>query len=210
MINRTTYKNDTKEHILHAALRLFNEHGVEFIGIREIARTLGLSPGNMSYYFPKKEDLILALSLELSTKNSALFMIPDDLTFSAYLNRFDQIARNQYEYRFLLISTAHLLVNYPGLAKKYHSTQVKRRDDITRIIDVLRQNGYIKKNLGAKEQDTLRSCLKILGRFWMADWYGESRKQSLEERLAENRELYIFLFKEYLTSKGLRDIPSNA
>jgi AcrR family transcriptional regulator len=39
---------------------VFNEPGVAAVGVREIARDLGLSPGNVSYHYPTKEALLLA------------------------------------------------------------------------------------------------------------------------------------------------------
>lgn len=205
MKNRTTYKKDTRDTILRTGLSLFNDHGVETIGIREIARTLGLSPGNVSYYFPKKEDLIIELSKHLSAKNSIHFNIHPDLTFSQFLEKFDSIAKNQYEYRFLLISMTHLLTNFPDLAKKYQVTQEQRTEDISKIITTLKYNGYIKKTISKSDQEVLQMSLRMLGKFWMVDWYGSLKRPSLRVRLQLNRELYIFLFKPYLTLKGIND-----
>ena len=51
----------TAERILEYAREAFNERGVAAVGVREIARDLGLSPGNVSYHFPTKEALIRAV-----------------------------------------------------------------------------------------------------------------------------------------------------
>ena len=46
---------NTKDKILEKSLELFNNQGVHNVGVRDIARALEISPGNMSYHFPKKE-----------------------------------------------------------------------------------------------------------------------------------------------------------
>ena len=48
----------TKEDILITARELFNEYGYKNISMRDIAKKLNISVGNLTYYFKKKEDLI--------------------------------------------------------------------------------------------------------------------------------------------------------
>ncbi len=38
----------TRQAILDRSRELFNEHGLESVGVRDLARDLGLSPGNVS------------------------------------------------------------------------------------------------------------------------------------------------------------------
>ena len=45
-------KPNTREKILARALELYNEHGVEYVGVRELAKDLNLKGGNITYYFP--------------------------------------------------------------------------------------------------------------------------------------------------------------
>lgn len=44
----------TKERIVSKALELFNEHGIEYVGLRELAAHLGIRVSNITYYFPTK------------------------------------------------------------------------------------------------------------------------------------------------------------
>ncbi|UWD49400.1 TetR/AcrR family transcriptional regulator [Clostridioides difficile] len=50
--------NKTKKDIILTACNLFNIHGYNSISMRDIANELGISVGNLTYYFKKKEDLI--------------------------------------------------------------------------------------------------------------------------------------------------------
>lgn len=54
-------KRDTRGEILAVAKALFNEKGFNEVGIRDIAQALGISNGNVTYHFKKKEDMVEAL-----------------------------------------------------------------------------------------------------------------------------------------------------
>ena len=62
----------TAQRILEHARRVFNERGVAAVGIREIARDLGMSPGNLSYHFATKEALVAALVEQMHAANNAV------------------------------------------------------------------------------------------------------------------------------------------
>ena len=51
----------TRTQILAAADRLFSEKGYHNVSMRAIAAELGISVGNLNYYFPRKADLANAL-----------------------------------------------------------------------------------------------------------------------------------------------------
>jgi len=51
----------TKEKILSCAQALFRERGYNGVSLRDVAEAAGLSIGNLTYHFPKKESLVEAL-----------------------------------------------------------------------------------------------------------------------------------------------------
>lgn len=55
---------NTREKIIAEAKRLFNESGYSRTTMRDISRELNISPGNLTYYFPKKSSLIDAITEE--------------------------------------------------------------------------------------------------------------------------------------------------
>ncbi|RYZ50620.1 MAG: TetR/AcrR family transcriptional regulator, partial [Chitinophagaceae bacterium] len=44
-------KLNTKDKIRDKALELFNERGIEYVGLRELAALLNIRVGNITYYF---------------------------------------------------------------------------------------------------------------------------------------------------------------
>lgn len=58
---------ETRAHILECARRLFNAHGYSQVSMRAIAQEVGISPGNLTYHFPQKADIVEALMAESFT-----------------------------------------------------------------------------------------------------------------------------------------------
>ncbi len=52
---------DIKSNILNIAIELFNTNGYGAVTMRDIAGALHISPGNLTYHFKKKDDLIHAI-----------------------------------------------------------------------------------------------------------------------------------------------------
>ncbi|MEJ2110175.1 MAG: TetR/AcrR family transcriptional regulator [Acidobacteriota bacterium] len=58
---------NTKERIIEAAVKLFNERGTKRVTTNHIAEAAGISPGNLYYHFRNKEEIIRAI-LELMNR----------------------------------------------------------------------------------------------------------------------------------------------
>ncbi len=54
-------KTDTRERIVQAAFLLFLRNGYRATGLAEIVREAGVNPGSLYYFFPTKEDLVVAV-----------------------------------------------------------------------------------------------------------------------------------------------------
>lgn len=68
----------TKEDILIKARLLFNEHGYNNVSMRTIADTLGISVGNLTYHYKKKNDLIEAV-VKYKHRNYVKIAVPRTL-----------------------------------------------------------------------------------------------------------------------------------
>lgn len=62
-------KRDRRSEILDISKKLFNERGFNAVSIRDIANYLGISSGNLTYYFNKKEEIMEALIDENSDES---------------------------------------------------------------------------------------------------------------------------------------------
>lgn len=75
-------KRNTRLEILQTAKALFNERGFNDVSTRDISNALGISKGNLSYYFKRKEDIVEAILQEFPGKP------PDTPKTMAALNEF--------------------------------------------------------------------------------------------------------------------------
>jgi AcrR family transcriptional regulator len=61
----TTLKpTGTRERIIQRSIALFNKRGLQHVAIDHIATDLKISPGNLTYHFKRKRDLILATAAQ--------------------------------------------------------------------------------------------------------------------------------------------------
>src|SRR3954447_14785979 len=114
---------NTLQKILDKALEMFNERGIEYVGLRELASVLGIRVSNITYYFPTKDDLVYELSLELSKANSGVIAKREDLTMSSFLEMFHRVFQNHVKYRCLLLSVVDLMKQNKHMAAAYRQTQ---------------------------------------------------------------------------------------
>ena len=78
----------TREHILQTALRLFREKGYEATTMRLIAAEAGVSVGNAYYYFPSKQHLVQAYYAASQERHAAAArpVLDRETTFEARLH----------------------------------------------------------------------------------------------------------------------------
>ena len=112
---------DTRHRILVASLLLFNEHGVPRTTINEIADEIDISPGNLSYHFRKKEDIVDALMAEFQADARKVLQPPEPGTVS--LDDFWWFLHHLLElkdaYRFMLTDPELLTDEYPTVARAW-------------------------------------------------------------------------------------------
>lgn len=56
-----TPRTQTRERLVEAARKLFHQHGYRATGIAEILRVAEVNSGSLYYFFPSKEDLLVAV-----------------------------------------------------------------------------------------------------------------------------------------------------
>ncbi|QQS31171.1 MAG: TetR/AcrR family transcriptional regulator [Sphingobacteriales bacterium] len=160
----------TKAQILQKALLLFNEKGYINVGVREIARDLDISPGNLSYHFGKKEDILIALLNQFRDANSSLYeeYFEKDATLSHFLQLMKSIFESQYQYRGVFIGNQYIQSELKSADSfNYKETYNNRVAGFTRIFKTLIEAGQIQST----DEDIafLVSLLTLIGRFWIQE-----------------------------------------
>ncbi|HET6510927.1 MAG TPA: TetR/AcrR family transcriptional regulator [Candidatus Kapabacteria bacterium] len=198
-----TKGQETRERIFQRALEYFNENGIEYVGIRELARELGLSPGNVSYYFPTKEDLVIEISKRLSTGNTQLFhQVTEDVSIQSFMQLFLTAFTNLWNYRCLFTSFVHIMKHYPSLGERYRELQQKRRADLAHDLEELSRLGYLKRSLTKEEIGQLVMTIAYQARFWVQEAEVLMHDVPREKVVAHHVGLIAGLLLPYSTAKG--------
>ncbi len=61
----------TQEKIIIATVDLFNKAGVSNVRLQDIAKEVGISPGNLTYHYKTKKDLLVAVLSEMTDQQKA-------------------------------------------------------------------------------------------------------------------------------------------
>jgi len=196
---------DTKGKILDQALKMFNERGIEYVGLRELASVLDMRVSNITYYFPTKDDLVYQLSLELSKANAAIIVKKESLTMKDFLSMMDQVFHNHVKFRCLLLSVVHLMAQNKHMAAEYKKTQNLRNATMKSNLQLLANEGYLKIN-DEVDMEFLVSSLSLVSRFWISEASVSSRQLSIEEQIHYYLKMITKLLLPYATTKAKNEI----
>ncbi|MEJ7935544.1 TetR/AcrR family transcriptional regulator [Sphingobium sp. AN558] len=109
----------TPERILTTALRLFNSNGVDRVAIYKIASNLGISPGNLTYHFAKKQDIIYSLIDRLELEAAEVLASPRKPSARHLAEYIVQLFSLMWRYHFFFESLTYFTATDPNLAESY-------------------------------------------------------------------------------------------
>lgn len=135
----------TKDRILAAALRLFNERGERNVSTNHIAAELGISPGNLYYYFRNKNAIVYQLFLQYETEVRGFMVLPVDRApqFQDKVRYMEAILDSMWDYRFLHRDLQHLLQDDEQLRRAYRQFSSRAVEDGRQILLGMAQAGVL-------------------------------------------------------------------
>jgi AcrR family transcriptional regulator len=193
----------TREKILATALTLFNTQGVDPITVRHIAKAMNISHGNLCYHFPKKEDIVQQLYLELVAELDAQIgpMAERAPGIQTLLQSVQLTFATQYKYKFLLIDFVAIMRNIPAVRAHFRQLVQRRRQEFATIAGYLVQAGYFRGEAYPGQYDQVFTQFFVFGDFWIAE--SEILFEGTdEEKLAFYTHTAYGLVYPHLTEKG--------
>jgi len=178
-----------RREILASASRLFRERGLHDAGMREIASALGMTAGNLYYYFASKQDLLaycqesaLTELLELAERVRGGPGRADARLFELLAGHVRVLNQSQPG------SLAHLEVE--ALAPPARSRLLARRKRYERVYRELIESGSAAGVFRAA--DARLATLALLGAVnWTVKWFDAAGRKSVEAVAAELAELLV-------------------
>lgn len=162
----------TRDMILEKAAELINVTGVVDFRIEALATSLNLSPGNITYHFPKKEDIVSAIwdqyiaNMEVMV-NQLLTPLLDIKQMFLYfrntaLRTLDRLGVILYYY-----GDIGILISEND---NYRILIAEARKILFKAYDILRENGYLKEI----ESDNMRELLFQVQFLDLRWWYNHA------------------------------------
>lgn len=161
-------KISTRELIVTKALEMYNTFGAEYVGVRELAKELETKAGNITYYFPTKNDLIIELSNRLIASNSEIINQERDNDLYSFLDMNRRLYFNQYKYRSYFISLPLWLQQDIQFAQNYREMLGARRNSFTLDLKKLVTAGYLLP-LPDTEIDPMLNAIAATSRLWICE-----------------------------------------
>jgi AcrR family transcriptional regulator len=159
-----------RERILDRALDLFNDRGVEYVGVRELARDLGVKGGNVTYHFPTKDHLVSGLVERFGIAGAGVPELPEEVSLLALMKVLEARFRLNYRYRCLFVSLPLLLRNHPDLPGPLSASSVEmRRTDLIGYIERLRSDRLLDPALSNRQKERVATLLSWAERGWVVD-----------------------------------------
>ena len=193
----------TRERILQTALRLFNQRGLHLVGVREIARELSISPGNLQYHFKRKDDLVAALieAMHADTTRAMGALRLEEVSFPALFELALERMRAHLRYRGVLLSYPELVARSPDLRKLERQLMPKRRARFDRTVQLMLRAQLIRAD-ALNRADYLFEQTHYLGRSWLACATLTTADKQLPRAAAHHLRLSMQLWEPYATDVG--------
>ncbi|WP_439114703.1 TetR/AcrR family transcriptional regulator [Hydrogenophaga sp.] len=169
----------TAERILEVTLELFNRFGEPNVSTTLISAELGISPGNLYYHYPAKDELINALferyerSLnELLNASDGVRNVEDAWFFMHSL--FETI----WAYRFLYRDLNDLLSKNRMLETHFQAVLKNKTRAIRALLAGMSRSGAV--DVDAREVEPTAHCMVVVLTYWLSFEYVRDPRNALE------------------------------
>lgn len=191
----------TKERILEAALKLFNESNTQAATTNHIAKEAGISVGNLHYHYKNREAIICELYKQ---KQALLLRDPktQPMSIEDLHYHYNEIFEVSWKYRFFQRELLFLLSRNADLKKRYVEDNQAHRVRIIEHMKHLNAEGMIEIKLDNIYENIADSIL-MSSQFWIAflETLGRTvTQESLRQGVLRLHEIV----RPFLTSKALK------
>ena len=174
----------TAERILEVTLALFNRFGEPNVSTTLISAELSISPGNLYYHYPAKEELINALFdryeralSELLHAGDAVRHVEDAWFFMHTL--FELI----WQYRFLYRDLNDLLSKNRRLETHFQWVLHNKTRSVKAMLDSMSRAGAV--DMASTDAETTATSMVVVLTYWLSFEYVRDPRKALEPENAQ-------------------------
>lgn len=198
----------TRDRIIDAAIRLFNEQGTKPVTTNHIAAAVGISPGNLYYHFRNKKDIIRAIFEQMDAYGLERYQrIVGGFqrgTLEAMEQTFVMIQEYNWRYRFFKRELSALVMNDPQLRERFHRTHhamlavIRQSNDHAVAIGVLRP-------MSEREMALFTEAIWLVALFWL-NYLEVAGEEINDGTLRRGIDLLRKLITPHLTEEALAEL----
>ena len=174
----------TAERILEVTLALFNRFGEPNVSTTLISAELGISPGNLYYHYPAKDELINALFdryekalNELLDASDGVRNVEDAWFFMHTL--FELI----WQYRFLYRDLNDLLSKNRRLETHFQAVLINKARAVKTLLDGMSRAGAL--TTASRELEATATSMVVVLTYWLSFEYVRDPRNALEPANAQ-------------------------
>jgi AcrR family transcriptional regulator len=173
----------TAERILDVTLELFNRFGEPNVSTTLISAELNISPGNLYYHYPAKDELINALVQRYEKALDELLVAAESVrnVEDAWLF-FHMLFELIWSYRFLYRDLNDLLSKNRKLETVFQQVLVKKRKAVHHVLDGLAREAAVK--LDFRSGGPTATAMVVVLTYWLSYEYVLDPRRALEPEQA--------------------------
>jgi len=174
----------TAERILEVTLELFNRFGEPNVSTTLISAELGISPGNLYYHYPAKDELINSLFERYERALNELLQAADgvrnveDAWFFLH-SQFEIV----WQYRFLYRDLNDLLSKNRLLETRFQGVLKNKTRAVRSLLSGLSHSGAV--DIDTREVEPTANCMVVVLTYWLSFEYVRDPRHALEPEHAE-------------------------
>ena len=173
----------TAERILEVTLDLFNRFGEPNVSTTLISAELGISPGNLYYHYPAKDELINSLFDRYERGLNDLLGAADNVrnVEDAWLF-FHMLFELIWQYRFLYRDLNDLLSKNRRLETHFQFVLKNKSRAVGQVLDGLTRNHAMR--IDRREAEPVSSSMVVVLTYWLSYEYVRDPRRALEPESA--------------------------
>ena len=169
----------TAERILEVTLALFNRFGEPNVSTTLISSEMGISPGNLYYHYPAKEELVNGLFALYERRLHELLAAADEVrdVEDAWLF-FHLLFELIWQYRFLYRDLNELLSRNRRLEMRWQEVLRDKGRAVHAVLGGLARQQVLA--LQAREAEPVATAMVVVLTYWLSFEYARNPRQALE------------------------------
>ena len=176
----------TAERILATTLELFNRFGEPNVSTTLISAELRISPGNLYYHFPSKDELVNTLFDQYEGRLYELLAASDDVVDVEdawfFLHSLFELI---WAYRFLYRDLNHLLSRNRRLETHFPAILLRKRAALRQLLDTL-QAKRAASAAEDRQRDAVAASMVVLLTYWLSYEYVLQPRSAMEPENAQD------------------------